>query len=84
MIRKLISPDDTQQSPETRWLSIRDIANDLAISVHTAYKWSARGQPWFPKAIRLRNGDLRVRRDWYDQWLRRLEVTEGRNCDVPA
>ncbi len=84
MSRKLISANDMQPPRESRWLSIRDIATDLAISVHTAYKWSARGEPWFLKAIRLRNGDLRVRRDWYEQWLRRLEVNEDRNSGLPA
>ena len=60
-------PDEARWSP--RWLSIRDIASDLGVSVYTAYKWSARGGPWFPRSIRLRNGDIRVRRDWYEQWL---------------
>jgi predicted DNA-binding transcriptional regulator AlpA len=58
-----------------RWLSIRQIADDLGVSAHTAYKWSARGEPWFPRTIRLRNGDIRVRRDWYEAWLSKLEQT---------
>ncbi len=58
-----------------RWLSIRQIADDLGVSPHTAYKWSARGEPWFPRTIRLRNGDIRVRRDWYETWLSKLEQT---------
>lgn len=57
-----------------RWLSIRQIAADLGISISTAYKWSARGFPWFPRSIRLRNGDIRVRRDWYETWLELQEV----------
>ena len=56
-----------------RWLSIRQIAGDLGVSTSTAYKWSARGAPWFPRCIRLRNGDIRVRRDWYETWLGELE-----------
>ncbi len=56
-----------------RWLTVRDIADDLGVSLSTVYKWSSRGQPDFPRAIRLRNGDLRVRRDWYETWLGRLE-----------
>jgi len=56
-----------------RWLSIREIAADLGVSASTAYKWSARGGPWFPRSIRLRNGDIRVRRDWYEQWLAEQE-----------
>lgn len=56
-----------------RWLSIRQIASDLGVSYSTAYKWSARGMPWFPRSIRLKNGDIRVRRDWYEAWLGALE-----------
>jgi len=58
---------------EARWLSIRQIASDLGVSSSTAYKWSARGAPWFPRTIRLHNGDIRVRRDWYEAWLGQLE-----------
>jgi predicted DNA-binding transcriptional regulator AlpA len=58
---------------DARWLSIRQIAGDLGVSSSTAYKWSARGVPWFPRSIRLHNGDIRVRRDWYEQWLAALE-----------
>jgi predicted DNA-binding transcriptional regulator AlpA len=57
----------------SRWLSIRQIAVDLGVSTSTAYKWSSRGSPWFPRAIRLHNGDIRVRRDWYEEWLAALE-----------
>jgi predicted DNA-binding transcriptional regulator AlpA len=59
--------------PDARWLSIRQIASDLGVSSSTAYKWSARGAPWFPRTIRLHNGDIRVRRDWYETWLGQLE-----------
>jgi predicted DNA-binding transcriptional regulator AlpA len=58
---------------EARWLSIRQIAADLGVSTSTAYKWSARGAPWFPRCIRLHNRDIRVRRDWYEAWLDELE-----------
>jgi len=60
-------------SGDSRWLSIRQIADDLGVSTSTAYKWSARGAPWFPRSIRLHNGDIRVRRDWYETWLAELE-----------
>lgn len=63
--------DNHGQQP--RWLSTRQIAADLDVSASTAYKWSARGDPWFPRSIRLRNGDIRVRRDWYEQWLAAME-----------
>ncbi len=60
-----------------RWITIREIADDLVVSTSTAYKWSARGSPWFPQAIRLRNGDVRVRRDWYEAWLDEQESHDG-------
>jgi predicted DNA-binding transcriptional regulator AlpA len=56
-----------------RWWSIPDIAEDLGVSINTAYKWSSRGQPDFPRTVRLRNGAVRVRDDWYEEWLSRLE-----------
>lgn len=61
-----------------RWLSVKDISEDLSISIHTAYKWSARGEPWFPRMIRLRNGEIRIRRDWYELWLERMETAPSR------
>ena len=58
----------------SRWLSIREIAEDLGVSTSSTYKWSARGRPFFPRSIRLRDGDNRVRRDWYEAWLEEMEA----------
>lgn len=57
-----------------RWWSVREIADDLAISLNTVYKWSSKGEPWFPHSIRLANGAKRVRGDWYEEWLAGLEL----------
>ena len=57
-----------------RWWSVREIAEDLCISLNTIYKWSSRGEPWFPRSIRLANGEKRVRRDWYEDWLAGMEA----------
>lgn len=65
-------PDSTRH-----WMTIRQIADDLSVSLNTVYKWSARGWPWFPKAIRLRNGDVRIRRDWYEAWLAEQPTHRG-------
>lgn len=62
-------PTPSRPPGASRWLSIRQIAEDLGVSSSTAYKWSARGAPWFPRSIRLRNGEIRVRKDWYEEWL---------------
>jgi predicted DNA-binding transcriptional regulator AlpA len=69
-------PTATERIPagRGRWITIRQIAEDLGVSSSTVYKWSARGAPWFPKSIRLKNGDIRVRQDWYDHWLASQEV----------
>ena len=61
-----------------RWWTIREIADDLSISINTIYKWSSRGEPWFPHSIRLANGERRVRRDWYERWLAGLETATRR------
>jgi predicted DNA-binding transcriptional regulator AlpA len=61
--------------PSGRWITIRQIAADLGVSTSTAYKWSARGAPWFPRSIRLKNGDIRVRHDWYEEWRDSHEVS---------
>ena len=73
--RDMVPTADDRQgiASDARWLSIRQIASDLGVSSSTVYKWSARGAPWFPRSIRLRNGDIRVRRDWYETWLGELE-----------
>lgn len=75
LARELVPTAASRQgiTTEARWLSIRQIAADLGVSTSTAYKWSARGVPWFPRHIRLHNGDIRVRRDWYEAWLDKLE-----------
>ncbi len=70
--RPTINRSDDRMVRLARWLSVRDIAEDLGVSMSTLYKWSSRGEPDFPRAIRLGNGDLRVRRDWYEAWLKRL------------
>jgi predicted DNA-binding transcriptional regulator AlpA len=60
---------------QIEWLAeaLRRAAADLGVSLNTAYKWSSRGQPDFPRTVRLRNGAVRIRDDWYEEWLSRLE-----------
>jgi predicted DNA-binding transcriptional regulator AlpA len=66
---------------DARWLSIRQIAGDLGVSSSTAYKWSARGVPWFPRTIRLHNGDIRVRRDCYERRHDRDQPSHAQQAD---
>lgn len=51
------------------WLGMGAVAEALGVSIHTLYKWSRKGPPYFPEASRLPNGQLRVRRDRLEAWL---------------
>ena len=54
------------------------VGEKICVSLNTAYKWSSRGEPWFPRSIRLANGAKRVRRDWYEEWLEGMEAAANR------
>ena len=54
-----------------RWLTVREFADELGVSISTAYKWSAAGTTSgrFPRHTKLPNGSIRIRRDWLDDWM---------------
>ena len=54
-----------------RWLTVRQFADELGVSISTAYKWSAAGTTSgrFPRHTKLPNGSIRIRRDWLDDWM---------------
>lgn len=57
-----------------QWLTMEDFCEELGVPMSTAYKWcshsSQHGEvPRFPRACRLPNGKIRIRRDWLDEWL---------------
>jgi predicted DNA-binding transcriptional regulator AlpA len=56
------------------WLSLQEFCDELGVSPHTAYKWSAAGQASgrFPRFCRLPNGRIRIRREWFDAWIESL------------
>lgn len=56
------------------WLGLDDIAADLGVSLSTITKWSARRWPYFPHCVRLPSGRIKVKREWYEEWLTTLEV----------
>lgn len=60
-----------------RWMTIDDLCEELRVTPSTAYKWSAAGPASgkFPRFRRLPNGSIRIRRDWFDEWLERLDPT---------
>jgi excisionase family DNA binding protein len=69
-LRELVDTRPSAPAPG-RWLTLRQIADDLGVTMSTVYRWQARGEPWFPRTVRL-GRQVRVRTDWYADWLDRL------------
>jgi hypothetical protein len=55
----------------SRWLKVQDILADLEIHRRTWQRWRELGRT--PRCKRLPNGELRIRRDWYEAWLEVLD-----------
>jgi predicted DNA-binding transcriptional regulator AlpA len=51
----------------SRHLTITDICDELGIARSTFYDWRAKRRA--PRCIKLPNGDLRVRRADFENWL---------------
>ncbi len=68
-------PGESEQrsDPELRWITVTEIAAILRVSRHSVYKWSPRGWPYFPRHIRLPNGEIRVSEDSLAAWFRECE-----------
>ena len=62
-------PHAAAQPPRLRSLSVREILTELKISRSTWDTWLVTGRG--PQAIKLRDGQLRIREDWFDEWLER-------------
>ena len=58
-----------------RWLSVADVCARLAVSRATFDKWRARGCA--PRMIRLPNGTLRCREDWFEDWVAGLREPDA-------
>jgi predicted DNA-binding transcriptional regulator AlpA len=56
-------------------MTMHDFCHELGVAPSTAYKWSAAGpgSGRFPRFRKLPNGSIRIRRDWFDEWLERLD-----------
>lgn len=62
-----------------QWMSMDDFCAELGITASTAYKWSSRGSHSgrFPAFRKLPNGSIRIRRDWFEEWLDGLDPTRS-------
>lgn len=58
----------------SKWMTMEDFCQELGVAPSTAYKWSAAGpgSGKFPRFRKLPNGSIRIRRDWFDDWLDEL------------
>ncbi|MGD9525151.1 MAG: helix-turn-helix transcriptional regulator [Dehalococcoidia bacterium] len=56
--------------PATR-LTVNELCTELGISRSTFYEWRAKGRA--PRCIKLPNGEIRIRRTDFENWLDSLE-----------
>ncbi|MFY1687686.1 helix-turn-helix transcriptional regulator [Plantactinospora sp. WMMB782] len=70
MTRPGRTANPSKQVRERRHLTIADVCEDLEISRSTFYDWRAKQKG--PRCLRLPNGELRIRRIDYDDWISSL------------
>lgn len=66
-----INGDRSSKRAITRHLTIKDVCEELGISRSTFYDWRAKRKA--PPCFKLPNGDLRIRRAAFDNWLATLD-----------
>jgi predicted DNA-binding transcriptional regulator AlpA len=65
-------PRNPRQRSIGRHLTIEDVCDDLGIARSTFYDWRAKRKA--PPCFKLPNGDLRIRRTDYEEWLATLHT----------
>lgn len=67
-------PDKARMDPPSRpgrHMTIAEVCEELGIARSTFYDWRAMRKA--PRCFKLPNGDLRIRRADYEQWISSLE-----------
>lgn len=64
-------PPANPRSYSRTFLTIAEVCAELGVARSTYYDWRAARKG--PHSIKLPNGEIRVRRDELDEWLRELE-----------
>ncbi|GAA4456154.1 hypothetical protein GCM10023170_050430 [Phytohabitans houttuyneae] len=59
-----------RQRTNSRYMTIEDVCADLDIARSTFYDWRTKRKA--PPCLKLPNGDLRIRRSDYEEWLATL------------
>ncbi|MGP4050005.1 helix-turn-helix transcriptional regulator [Streptomyces sp. 2A115] len=52
-------------------MTVQEVITDLKVAPSTFYRWCQLGKG--PRAIKLPNGDVRIRRSEYERWLTERE-----------
>ncbi|QIY64650.1 MULTISPECIES: helix-turn-helix transcriptional regulator [unclassified Streptomyces] len=52
-------------------MTVKEVIADLKVAPSTFYRWRQLGKG--PRAIKLPNGDVRIRRSEYERWLTERE-----------
>ncbi|WP_367320789.1 helix-turn-helix transcriptional regulator [Streptomyces sp. HUAS ZL42] len=52
-------------------MTVEEVITDLKVAPSTFYRWRQLGKA--PRAIKLPNGDVRIRRSEYERWLAERE-----------
>ena len=67
---KMENKRNIKDSKTYNWLSVQQVCTNLGISNSTFYKWRASQKG--PRAKRLPNGELRIREDWFNEFMNDL------------
>jgi predicted DNA-binding transcriptional regulator AlpA len=57
--------------PRDEMLTIAQVIEEIGVPPSTFYRWRATGKG--PRAIKLPNGAVRIRRSEYERWIAALE-----------
>jgi predicted DNA-binding transcriptional regulator AlpA len=74
MARAVATRTVERQGQRYEWMSLADFCEELGVAPNTAYKWSSSGpnSGRFPRFRKLPNGSIRIRRDWFEEWVESL------------
>ena len=70
-VRKGDSAMVVQRQSARRYMTVKEICDELGVARSTLYDWRAAHKG--PPCLKLPNGDLRVKRTDFERWLESLE-----------
>lgn len=55
-----------------QWMTVAQVLEDLGVARSTWNRWLVTGKG--PRVVRLPNGQLRIKRVWFEAWINDLEL----------